>query len=724
MARVRHWLALSTALLAFVSGLEQVAAATTEDCDNDGKIILTKGSEEDEAIVYGTACNSTTLTVDSKNKLTASGLKIQEVKSIPDNVVELNLALNSISAIPEFSDATSLTKLTLTSNLFTSFSNLVVPSTLKTLDLSWNQIDSFTGMSLPSTLTELYVGGNKFTSLSGATFPSTLKLLYVHNLPLTTLSDAKLPDSIAYFIAVGNQMTELTKTVFPRTITSLNFSGNAITKVVGVTFPWSLSSLDLGSTEITEFEVSRSDYTTISRLKTFNANIKSASSCSTSGADQSTLAGSAVCVLTDDAFNKLYGSGSSSASSAGSSASTNDSSTSDDKSSDMSVILIVVICVAAVLAIALAVVGVRTYRMRMNKDTTLADTGFFANHTQMGSTGPSDGANSRIGGTNAMHPSNMTGTGYSFNTIFTGGKVTMMGGAAVESSFVKYRIPSNDIKIGKVIAKGGFGIVYVANYNGDQVVLKKILPEKASDDRCLAAFLDEIKLCSTLTHDKIIRFIGVSWNTLSDMGVVLEYMPNGDLEQLLRRQAGRKTTHPDEIFDWYQNSASLPSKAALALDIMEAIVYLHSFPSPIIHRDLKAKNVLLSKTYEAKLSDFGISREWQVDTTMTAGIGTMAWIAPEVLRGERYTEKADIYSLGVVLSELATCNKPFEGVTNALIVLKVTSEEKPDLGSDCPEDIRELALRCLSYNPSDRPSAMVAHYEMRTLLKLHTAFEL
>lgn len=504
-----------------------------------------------------------------------------------------------------------------------------------------------------------------------------------------------------------------------------NFSGNAITKVVGVTFPWSLTSLDLGSTQITEFEVSRSDYTTLSRLKSFKGSIKSASSCSTSGAEQSTLAGSTVCVLSDDLFNKLYGDGSSSTSSGsgGSETSANGPASDKESSSSMSIILIVVICVAAVLAIALAVVGVRTYRTKLRKDATFADTGFFANNTQIGSMGTSSGNGGGHGSGNGSDNTNLTSTGYNFNTIFTGGKVTMMGGTAVESSLVKYRIPSTDLKIGKAIAKGGFGIVYVANYHGDQVVLKKILPEKASDDRCLAAFLDEIKLCSTLTHDKIVRFIGVSWNTLSDMAVVLEFMPNGDLEQLLRRQADRKSSHPGE-FDWYQNSASLPSKAALALDIMEAIVYLHSFPSPIIHRDLKAKNVLLSKSYEAKLSDFGISREWQVDTTMTAGIGTMAWIAPEVLRGERYTEKADIYSLGVVLSELSTCCKPFEGVTNALIVLKVTSEEKPDMGPDCPEDIRELALRCLSYNASDRPSAMVAHYEMRTLLKLHTAFEL
>lgn len=512
-----------------------------------------------------------------------------------------------------------------------------------------------------------------------------------------------------------------------------NLSGNAITKVYGVTFPWSLATLDLGSATITQLELSRSDYTTFTRLKAFSASIKTSGGCA-NGAESMSLGGSTVCVLSDDAFYKLYNRATASSSSTagstdGPSASTSGTASSGSKSSSLSVVLIVVICIAAVLAIALAVVGMRTYRTKqVTKQQDFDGTGrFFANNTTVSSThGTGNGTGSGNNGIGYnMNNNNNSGdaTGYNFNTIFTGGKVTMMGGTAVESSLVKYRIPSSDIKVGKVIAKGGFGVVHIAHYNGDSVVVKRILPDKASDDRCLAAFLDEIKLCSTLTHAKIVRFVGVSWNTLSDMAVVLEFMPNGDLEQLLKRQQSRKESHPDE-FDWYQNSATLPSKAALALDVMEAIVYLHSFSSPIIHRDLKAKNVLLGPAYEAKLSDFGISREWAVDTTMTAGIGTMAWIAPEVLRGERYTEMADIYSLGVLLSELATCNKPFEGVTNALIVLKVTSEEKPDLGKDCPEDIRELALRCLSYNASDRPSAMVAHYEMRTLLKLHTAFEL
>lgn len=77
-------------------------------------------------------------------------------------------------------------------------------------------------------------------------------------------------------------------------------------------------------------------------------------------------------------------------------------------------------------------------------------------------------------------------------------------------------------------------------------------------------------------------------------------------------------------------------KIAFAIDIAEALVYLHSFAQPIIHRDLKCKNVLLSSDYEAKLSDFGTSREIAIDSnTMTSCVGTTALIAPEVLQSEQ-----------------------------------------------------------------------------------------
>ncbi|TYZ62846.1 hypothetical protein PybrP1_005517 [[Pythium] brassicae (nom. inval.)] len=594
-----RWVALAAAaLLASVPASAQTRAP--KDCDNGGKVTLAKGSSSREVVLYDASCNSNTYRADSKGKLFLSGLKIQVLKGVAA-VTELNLALNALSAVPNLPEAGSMTKLTLTSNLFTSFKDVVLPPNLKTLDLSWNAITSFADMSLPGTLTDLYVGGNKFTKLDGA-FPPTLKLLYVHDLPLTasladatipssvvllslvnskltTLDSSKLPenltsldisknsltslpatlpDSMITLIGSGNKIAELVNITFPSTMTTLNLSGNPITKVVGVSFPLSLTTLDLGATPITQFEISRSDYSTLQNLKAFVASIKSPSSCA-NGADKVTLAGNSICVLSNEAFAALYKSGSSSDSEdSGSSSAT--APTPTGKSSSLSVVLIVVICVAAVLALALAVVGVRSYRAKQTKKQDFGDAAFFATHTQVNFLG--DKTNG--GGSGNVYSNNPNGTmvndnsGYNFNTMFNGGKTMMMGGAGADSSLVKYRIPSGDIKIGKAIAKGGFGVVHVANYNGDTVVVKKILPDKASDDRSLAAFLDEIKLCSTLRHEKIVSFVGVTWNTLSDMAVVLEFMPNGDLEQLLRRQLEDKT----EDFDWYQNSATLPYNAS------------------------------------------------------------------------------------------------------------------------------------------------------------------
>ncbi|CAH0522358.1 unnamed protein product [Peronospora belbahrii] len=708
-------------------------------------VVLTASSSEDnEAIVIDADCTENTIDV-VKSSLIASNMGIQQVSSVP-NVKRIDLSLNNISSL-SLVDVTLLEKLVLTSNTFTKFDQLILPDTVIFLDLSWNAIASLDGMNLPTSMKQLYLGGNPLTSVADTSFPPLLTLLYIHDLKLSDLNGATFPDTIQYlslvqsglsslddvkfpdslqFIdfslnsitsmptgfpstlvqitATNNQITALTRYAFPSSIASLNLSGNPIALIHGVSFPLALTKLDLGSNEITNFEISRSDYSTFKDLDVFSA-VVAQTSCSTPGAELVAVSGYSICVISDELFESTYGNPSTAPYSSAETSAT-------PPSNSNSIILVVVICLAAVLAVALAAFAFRTYRVKQTKDSFQGardGNNFFANNT--------------INDTATHSAENHQNHSRSFSTLFNGDKMTMMGGTSIESALVKYRIPASEVQVQRSIAKGGYGIVFLALYQGRSVVVKKILPERAADDRCLSAFIEEIKLISSLSHAKVVRFIGVSWSMLSDMAVLMEYMPNGDLDMLLKQQHERQERYPKE-FDWYQNSPVLPAKAAIALDVLEGIVYLHSFPSPIIHRDLKSKNVLLSSTYEAKLSDFGVSREWQVDMTMTAGIGTMAWIAPEVLRGERYTEMADIYSFGVILAELATCIKPFDGITNALIVLKVTSEEKPDLGSNCPEDIRELASRCLSFNANDRPTASVAHYELRTLLKLHSAFEL
>ncbi|KAH7472473.1 putative serine/threonine-protein kinase [Phytophthora ramorum] len=149
----------------------------------------------------------------------------------------------------------------------------------------------------------------------------------------------------------------------------------------------------------------------------------------------------------------------------------------------------------------------------------------------------------------------------------------------------------------------------------------------------------------------------------------------------------------------------------------------------IEHRDVEAIKLLSRGGFGesgAKLSDFGISRNRSFDETMTAGVGTARWIAPEVILGGHYTEFADIYSFGVVLSELDTCKAPFYDATNTnggkmqdVTILQLVSAGKlqPSFDESSPPSIVKLARACLSFDPAQRPSAIHISYELRKIMK-------
>ncbi|OQS04788.1 kinase [Thraustotheca clavata] len=126
-----------------------------------------------------------------------------------------------------------------------------------------------------------------------------------------------------------------------------------------------------------------------------------------------------------------------------------------------------------------------------------------------------------------------------------------------------------------------------------------------------------------------------------------------------------------------------------------------------IHRDLKSHNILLSTKKYFKLADFGLTHN--IDTSMTRGVGTLAWIAPEVLTGERYGFPAEIYSFGVVLTELDTREIPYlnlqlfpyafmNGVCNGSL--------RPSLRQNCSLCYKKWVENCLAHDPSQRPTAL------------------
>ncbi|KAG2787276.1 hypothetical protein Pcac1_g3344 [Phytophthora cactorum] len=287
---------------------------------------------------------------------------------------------------------------------------------------------------------------------------------------------------------------------------------------------------------------------------------------------------------------------------------------------------------------------------------------------------------------------------------------------------VAARIPREKVKVRQLINRGGYGEVYIGSYHGKDVAVKMLLPETKKTMSQVNAFLSEVKLMASLDHPRIVSFIGVAWDQLIDICVVSEYMAGGDLKALLTEY--EKNSHPVG-FDH--------TKVKIALHVSIALTYLHSCAPPVIHRDLKSKNILLDEAMDAKVTDFGISRE-RIDATMTGGIGTSFWMAPEVMMGERYDDKADMFSFGVVLSELDSHVMPYalsksesntessssvkpNKLPNAAILQMVAAGKlRAHFSEAGPQSMVDLGLACVSLDPKERPTAAEALYKLQQIL--------
>ncbi|ETL91241.1 TKL protein kinase [Phytophthora nicotianae P10297] len=677
----------------------EVTLAAAADGAND-VAILVKNSDCDEVTIEATESED-----PGSYRINASYVDIEVVESYPE-VASLWLWNNKIKTFKAV--GTSVTEVDITSNQLTSLDGLEFPSSVLLLTLDLNALTSTSASNFPDGLQRLYLRKNSITSLAKFRFSSELQNLYLNgNQQLTTLKGAVFPDSL--------QLIEC--------------SDCRITEIVGVTFPSKLKTMTLGGTTVTNFVVRESD---VDVLKTAQLSLTVSldeDDCSSVSGTVTTISSSvSACVLDDTSFSSLYpisndsgssGTSSSNSTTTSSSSTNGDSTTSsnntnqasggsgtntvviNESSSSSSAGLIGGI-VAGVVAVLLIIVGFIVYRRRQNKRRNSNADGFMALPT---SKNPSGGLTAGSASqTLSLPPSS---DGYLSNDVRN------------DEDLIPYRLPIEDIVIQEELASGGFGVVHLAHLYGQRVVVKQILPKAMSKD-LLRRFMDEIRLYARMDHPKIVHFIGLAWTNLLDLSLVVEYMPRGDLTTLIRQKRlekdGRRT------FSWVGEDSQPRSKIEIALDMAEGLVYLHSFDPTIIHRDIKSRNVLLNHEWEAKLSDFGISREAS-ESTMTGGMGTIAWIAPEVLQGERYSESADIFSLGITLSEMDTCGHPYnshksevDALTDAKIALLVsTNAIKPTIEDDCPPEIRDVILKCVSFNASDRPTAVALHYQLRTI---------
>ncbi|GMF20338.1 unnamed protein product [Phytophthora lilii] len=296
------------------------------------------------------------------------------------------------------------------------------------------------------------------------------------------------------------------------------------------------------------------------------------------------------------------------------------------------------------------------------------------------------------------------GSAWSGGTTDDAEPSTLGTGLWNDNTIIATRVPRDQVVIHGLISRGGFGEIYRGMYNHEPVAIKMLFPEMRGDLKKVNAFLAEVKLMAGLTHPHIVRFVGVAWGSLTDLCVLTELMQGGDLRALLKDFEARG--HPQGIDH---------DKIRIAYHIAQALTYLHSLSPIVIHRDLKSKNVLLTEDLDARITDFGVSRERQ-EQTMTAGVGTMLWMAPEVMMAEHYDEKADIFSFGVLLSELDLQALPYsharcdsqtgKKVPDAVILQKVSSGAlQVTFSPHCLPAVVELGRECVSMDPSARPSA-------------------
>ncbi|KAF0690576.1 Aste57867_18023 [Aphanomyces stellatus] len=265
------------------------------------------------------------------------------------------------------------------------------------------------------------------------------------------------------------------------------------------------------------------------------------------------------------------------------------------------------------------------------------------------------------------------------------------------------RLDCDALTLDKRLAQGGYGEVWLGHYHASLVAIKLLLPEKRSIAD-IEAFVREIVLLASLDHPHIVHCIGAAWpKSKRDLMLVTEYVAGGDLRALLDVDTTQR--------DWPR------TKVQYAIDIAHAMEYMHALE--IVHRDLKAKNVLIDPTTNgAKVCDFGVATHLHqlgdpTDVTLY-GFGTSRWIAPEVLTGDAFTKAADVYAFGIVLSELDSHQIPFANartpsgndMTNVAILQQVVKGTmKPTFGDSCPREIATLASLCLHPNPKARPTA-------------------
>ncbi|KAM6457523.1 focal adhesion kinase 1 isoform 5-T6 [Liasis olivaceus] len=267
-----------------------------------------------------------------------------------------------------------------------------------------------------------------------------------------------------------------------------------------------------------------------------------------------------------------------------------------------------------------------------------------------------------------------------------------------------YEIQRERIELGRCIGEGQFGDVhqgvYVTPENPAMAVAIKTC-KNCTSDSIREKFLQEALTMRQFDHPHIVKLIGVI--TENPVWIIMELCTQGELRSFLQVR---------------KYSLDLASLILYAYQLSTALAYLES--KRFVHRDIAARNVLVSSTDCVKLGDFGLSRYMEDSTYYKASKGKLPikWMAPESINFRRFTSASDVWMFGVCMWEILMHGiKPFQGVKNNDVIGRIENGERLPMPPNCPPTLYSLMTKCWAYDPSRRPRFTELKAQLNTILE-------
>jgi serine/threonine protein kinase len=240
------------------------------------------------------------------------------------------------------------------------------------------------------------------------------------------------------------------------------------------------------------------------------------------------------------------------------------------------------------------------------------------------------------------------------------------------------------------LGRGGMGRVYKAldREISEAIALKVLVPALSADENMIERFRNELKLARRISHKNVCRIFDLG-NCEGTYFITMEFVPGDNLKRIIQMMG-----------------PLAPSRAlALAGQVCDGLAEAHRLG--VVHRDLKSSNIMIDREGSARIMDFGIARAAETKGLTDSGtfVGTPEYMAPEQVEGKAVDQRADIYSLGIILFEMSTGKVPFEGRTPLSVAMQHKSARPPDprdLNSQTPAGLSGIISKCLEKEPSAR----------------------